>query len=109
MAGLISFKVFNPNRVGADMEDDFKHADEYEEEIRNLIDETVGGDLMRAMTAQNICPKCMALTMLEFAAYAATSAGATAGEILAASSTGALSAEDDLDLASETPPTQSRH
>ena len=65
------------------MEDDFKHADEYEEEIRNLIDETVGGDLMRAMTAQNICPKCMALTMLEFAAYAATSAGATAGEILA--------------------------
>jgi hypothetical protein len=91
------------------MEDDLKHADEFEDEIRNLIDETVGGDLMQAMTRENICPKCMALTILEFAAYAATSAGSTAGEILAAASTGALSAEDDVDLASETPPSQSRH
>ncbi len=91
------------------MDDDFKHADEYEEEIRNLIDETVGGDLMQAMTRQNLCPKCMALTLLEFAAYAATSAGSTAGEILAAASTGTLSAEDDIDLAGEAPPTQSRH
>jgi hypothetical protein len=64
---------------------------------------------MQAMTRENICPKCMALTILEFAAYAATSAGSTAGEILAAASTGALSAEDDVDLASETPPSQSRH
>ncbi len=91
------------------MEDDLKHADEFEDEIRNLIDETVGGDLMQAMTRENICPKCMALTILEFAAYAATSAGSTAGEILAAASTGTLSAEDDVDLASETPPSQSRH
>ncbi|NQV61020.1 MAG: hypothetical protein HQ502_15240, partial [Alphaproteobacteria bacterium] len=83
----------NLNRAGADMEDDFKHADEYEEEIRNLIDETVGGDLMQAMTRQKICPKCMALTILEFATYAATTAGSTAGEIFAAVSTGALSAE----------------
>ena len=91
------------------MEDDFKHADEYEEEIRSLIDETVGGELMQAMARQNICPKCMALTILEFAAYAAVTAGSTAGEILAAASTGTLSAEDDLDLADETPPPQSRH
>ncbi|MBC8240303.1 MAG: hypothetical protein ISR50_06815 [Alphaproteobacteria bacterium] len=91
------------------MEDDFKHADEYEEEIRNLIDETVGGDLMQAMTRQKICPKCMALTILEFATYAATTSGSTAGEILAAVSTGALSAEDDMELASETPPSQSTH
>lgn len=91
------------------MEDDFKHADEYEEEIRNLVDETVGGDLMRAMARQNICRKCMALTILEFAAYAATTAGSTAGEILAAASTGTLSAEEDLDLANEAPPSQSTH
>jgi hypothetical protein len=95
---------------GADMDDDdFKHADEYEEEIRQLIDNAVSGDLMSAMTRENICPKCLALTLLEFAAYAATSAGSTAGEILAAASTGAMGAEDDIDLAVEAPPTQSRH
>ncbi|MDA1097421.1 MAG: hypothetical protein O2967_00435 [Proteobacteria bacterium] len=91
------------------MDDDLKHADEYEDEIRNLIDETVGGNLMQAMTRQNICPKCMALTILEFAAYAATTAGSTAGEILSATSAGALSAEEDMDLESESPPSQSRH
>lgn len=91
------------------MEDDLKHADEYEDEIRNLIDESVGGGLMQAMTHRNICPKCLALTLLEFASYAATSAGATAGEVLAAASTGALSAEDDADLAGEESPSQSRH
>ncbi|MBT3369681.1 MAG: hypothetical protein HOA08_16015 [Rhodospirillaceae bacterium] len=90
-------------------DDNFKHADECEEEIRELIDKSVGGDLMTAMIQENICPKCMALTLLEFAAYAATSAGSTAGEILAAASTGAMSAEDDIDLAVEAPPTQSRH
>jgi hypothetical protein len=91
------------------MDDDFKHADEYEDEIRNLIDTTVGDGLMGAMARQNICPKCLALTLLEFAAYAATSAGSTAGEILAAASTGAMSAEDDLDLVDEAPPTPLRH
>ena len=91
------------------MDDDFKHADEYEDEIRNLIDTTVGDGLMGAMARQNICPKCLALTLLEFAAHAATSAGSTAGEILAAASTGAMSAEDDLDLVDEAPPTPLRH
>ena len=91
------------------MEDDFKHADEYEDEIRALIDDAVGTGLMTAMARQNICPKCLALTLLEFAVYAATSAGSTAGEILAAASTGAMTAEDDMDLADETPPTQARH
>ena len=91
------------------MDDDFKHADEYEEEIRGLIDDAVGDGLMAAMARENICPKCMALTLLEFATYAATSAGSTAGEILAAASTGAMTAEDDLDLADEMPPTQARH
>ena len=91
------------------MEDDFKHADEYEDEIRGLIDDAVGTGLMTAMARENICPKCMALTLLEFATYAATSSGATAGEILAAASTGAMTAEDDIDLADETPPTQARH
>ena len=91
------------------MEDDFKHADEYEEEIRGLIDDAVGDSLMAAMARQNICPKCLALTLLEFAAYAATSSGATAGEILAAASTGAMTAEDDLGLVDEEPPTPSRH
>ncbi len=91
------------------MDDDFKHADEYEEEIRGLIDEAVGNGLMTAMARDNICPKCLALTLLEFAAYAATSAGSTAGEILAATSAGAMTAEDDLELADETPPTQARH
>ncbi|MDE0725245.1 MAG: hypothetical protein OSB82_02040 [Alphaproteobacteria bacterium] len=91
------------------MEDDFKHADEYEDEIRGLIDDAVGTGLMTAMARENICPKCMALTLLEFAAYAATSSGATAGEILAAASAGAMTAEDDMDLADDTPPTQARH
>ncbi len=91
------------------MEDDFKHADEYDEEIRALIDDAVGNGLMKAMSRENICPKCMALTLLEFAAYAATSSGATGGEILAAASTGAMTAEEDLDLAEEAPPTQARH
>ncbi len=91
------------------MEDDFKHADEYEDEIRGLIDDAVGTGLMTTMARENICPKCMALTLLEFAAYAATSSGATAGEILAAASAGAMTAEDDMDLADDTPPTQARH
>ena len=83
------------------MDDDFKHADKFEDEIRGLIDDVVGEGLMTATAKENICPKCLALTLLEFAAYAATSSGSTAGEILAATSAGAMAAEDDLELAEE--------
>ena len=93
----------------ANMDDDFKHADKFEDEIRGLIDDVVGDGLMTATAKENICPKCLALTLLEFAAYAATSSGSTAGEILAATSAGAMAAEDDLELAEEVPPSQVRH
>ena len=91
------------------MDDDFKHADKFEDEIRGLIDDVVGEGLMTATTKENICPKCLALTLLEFAAYAATSSGSTAGEILAATSAGAMAAEDDLELPEEMPSSQVRH
>ncbi|MDP6563436.1 MAG: hypothetical protein QF578_01275 [Alphaproteobacteria bacterium] len=91
------------------MDDDLKHADQFEEEIRGLIEKSVHDDLFGKARSQNICAKCLAVLLLDFAAYAATAAGASGGEILAAVAAGANMAEEEFEFAEEQPPTPSRH
>jgi len=43
------------------------------------------------------------------AAYAATASGASVGELLEAAAGGAVTAENEADMAEAEPPTQSRH
>ena len=59
---------------------------------------------MSANAKKKLFSKCLALTLPEIAAYAVISSGSNTGEILPATSAGAMVAEDDLELAEEMPP-----
>ena len=91
------------------MTDILKHADTYGEEIRELVEQVVHQELLQVAQEDDICPKCLALTLLEMAAYAATAAGASVGEMLEVAASGAVSAENEAEMADAEPPTQSRH
>jgi len=91
------------------MTDTLKHADTHGEEIRELVEQVVHQELLQVAQEDDICPKCLALTLLEMAAYAATASGASVGELLEAAAGGAVTAENEADMAEAEPPTQSRH
>ena len=91
------------------MDDVLKHLDTHGEDIRELVEQVMQQRLLPVANEDAVCPTCLAVALLEFAAYAATSAGASAGQILEAAATGAMNAEDDTEISEAEPPTQSRH
>jgi hypothetical protein len=91
------------------MDDMLKHADTHDEEIRKLVDDVMQEHLAAATTANEFCPKCVALTLMEWAAYAAAMSGATPSEVLSAAASGAGAAEDEMEMSDAVPPTSSRH
>ena len=77
------------------MADDLKHLEEHSDEIRELLETLVQNHLFEASNANQYCPKCVAVTLLEWATFAATSAGATVGEITGAIANGAATGEEE--------------
>lgn len=91
------------------MTDLLKHSDTHEEEFQTLVSGVIDDHLAGIVMEKGYCPKCVALTLMEFAAYAATSTGATVAEVLGAAAAGAEAAEDELELGEAQPPTSARH
>lgn len=91
------------------MTDLLKHSDTHEEEIQNLVSGMIDDHLSSTVVKNGYCPKCVALTLLEFASFAATSSGATVAEVLGAAAGGAEAAEDEMEMGEAQPPTSSRH
>ena len=77
------------------MVDDLKHLEEHSDEIRELVETLVQNHLYEAANANQYCPKCVAVTLLEWATFAATCAGATVGEITGAIANGAATGEEE--------------
>ena len=77
------------------MADDLKHLEEHSDEIRELVETLVQNHLFESANANQYCPKCVAVTLLEWATFAATSAGATVGEITGAIANGAATGEEE--------------
>ena len=91
------------------MDDDLKHLDTNADEIRELVDGIIQQHLVKAANDSKMCPKCVAVTLLEWAAFAATSAGATVAEVLNAAANGAISAEEEAEMMEAEPPSHTRH
>lgn len=91
------------------MDDDLKHLDNHTEEIRELVDAIVQQHLVQTANEHKMCPKCVAVTLLEWAAFAATAAGSSVAEVLNAAANGAVSAEDEADLMESEPASHTRH
>ncbi len=79
------------------MADDLKHLDEHSGEIHELVETLVQNHLFEAANANQYCPKCVAVTLLEWATFAATCAGATVGEITGAIANGAAMGEGETE------------
>ena len=62
--------------------DNLKHIDTSTPEIRELVENIVGKSLSEAVNEGAFCPRCVAITLLEWASYAAVSSGATASDVL---------------------------
>lgn len=91
------------------MDDDLKHLDTHHDEIRELVDGVIQTHLVQTADEKKMCPKCVAITLLEWASFAATSAGATVAEVLNAVANGAMSAEEEAELLESEPPSHTRH
>jgi predicted transcriptional regulator len=79
------------------MADDLKHLEEHSDEIRELVETLVQNHLLEAANANQYCPKCVAVILLEWATFAATCAGATVGEITGAIANGAATGEEETE------------
>lgn len=92
------------------MDDGLKHLDEHADDIRELVDSVVQTNLLRITEDNALCPKCVAVTLLEWAAYAATTSGATVAEVMSAVANGAIMAEDEEEgIVGGEPTTRTRH
>lgn len=91
------------------MDDGLKHLDEHAEEIRELVDSVIQTNLLRITEDNDLCPKCVAVTLLEWAAYAATTSGATVAEVMSAVANGAIMAEDEEEGIGGEPQPRTRH
>ena len=91
------------------MVDDLKHLDEHSEEIRRLVETLIQNHLLEATKANQYCPKCVAVALLEWATFAATSGGATVSEITSAVANGAVTAEEETERAEAQVAGQTRH
>ena len=79
------------------MDDELKHADGHGEEIRELVEALVQTHLLGAATTNGYCPRCVAVALLEWDAYAAAAAGATTGELTSAVADGAVTGEEEIE------------
>ena len=82
-------------------DDNLKHIDASTPEIQELVENIVGKSLSDAVNEGAFCPRCVAITLLEWASYAAVSSGATASDVLAAAAAGATTAEDEAEAHAE--------
>ncbi len=78
-------------------DDNLKRIDVNTPEIQELVENVVGKSLSEAVNEGTFCPRCVAITLLEWAPYAAVSSGATASDVLAAAASGAATAEDEAE------------
>ena len=81
-------------------DDNLKHMDASTHEIRELVENIVGKPLSDAVNEGAFCPRC-AITLLEWASYAAVSSGATASDVLGAAANDAATAEDEAEAHAE--------
>ena len=79
------------------MVDDLKHLDGHSDEIHELVATVPPNHLPEAANAKQYCLKCVAVALLEWAAYAATCAGATVGEITGTVADGAVMGEEEIE------------
>ncbi len=91
------------------MDDGLKHLDDSADEIRELVDSVIQTNLLRITEDNQLCPKCVAVTLLEWAAYAATTSGATVAEVMSAVANGAIMAEDEEEGIIGEPSPRTRH
>ena len=91
------------------MVDGLKHLDEHSDEIRELVESLIQTYLLEAANANQYCPKCVAIALLEWATFAATSSGATVGEITSAVANGAVTGEEETERAETEVPHETRH
>ena len=82
-------------------DDNLKHIDANTPEIRELVENIVGKSLSDAVNEGAFCSRCVAITLLEWASYAAVSSGATASDVLAAAADGAATAEEEAEAHAE--------
>ena len=91
------------------MVDDLKHLDVHSEEIRELVETLIQNNLLEAVNANQYCSKCVAVALLEWATFAATSAGATVGEMTSAVANGAVMAEEETERVEAEVTGETRH
>ena len=77
------------------MVDDLKHLDGHSDEIRELVVTLAPNHLLEAANVKQYCPSCVAVSLLEWATFAATCVGATVGEITGAVANGATMGEEE--------------
>ncbi len=82
-------------------DDNLKHIDASTHEIRELVENIVGKPLSEAVIEGAFCPRCVAITLLEWASYAAVSSGATASDVMSAAADGAATAEEEAEAHAE--------
>ena len=82
-------------------DDNLKHIDTSTPEIRELVENIVGKSLSEAVNEGAFCPRCVAITLLEWASYAAVSLGATASDVMGAAADGAATAEEEAEAHAE--------
>ena len=82
------------------MVDELKHLDGHGDEIHDLVE---------TANAKQYCPKCVVASLLEWAAYAAIRAGATAGEVTSALANGIVMAEEENEWMETEPIPEIRH
>ena len=82
-------------------DDNLKHIDTSTPEIRELVENIVGKSLGEAVNEGAFCPRCVAITLLGWASYAAVSAGATASDVMGAAADGAATAEQEAEAHAE--------
>ena len=91
------------------MVDDLKHLDGHNDEIQELVESVSPNHLLEAAIAKQYCPKCVAVSLLEWATYAATCAGATVGEITSAVANGAAMGEEETERTETKAARETRH
>ena len=91
------------------MVDDPKHPDVHGEEIRELVETLIQYNLLEAVDANQYCPKCVAVALLEWPTFAATSAGATVSEMTSAVANGAVMAEEETERVEAEVTGETRH
>ena len=88
---------------------ELKHLDGHSDEIHDLLETVPLNQLVETANAKQYCPKCVVASLLEWAAYAAIRAGATAGEVTSALANGTAMVEEENERMETEPIPEIRH